>query len=174
MTPAERTDDADDLSWLAFCYAAGELDADAEAAFERRLDADPAACEALAEAVRLGEAVARAAAPAPVFRLNVPLRRVAAVAAAACLVLAVGARRFVVDRGNAPADEPGAGAVARVALTWSDLRQGAGDDLVNGPDDESDDLAAAPEPVEAADAFPGWLIEAAALRDAPAPEGRGS
>jgi len=49
---------ADDLDWLAFQYAAGELDGDELSAFELRLATDLDACEALAKAVTLGEVVA--------------------------------------------------------------------------------------------------------------------
>jgi hypothetical protein len=54
------TDHHKDLDWLAFCYAAGDLDsADAEA-FEARLADDQAAREALARAVELSQIVAAA------------------------------------------------------------------------------------------------------------------
>jgi hypothetical protein len=54
------TDNTHDLDWLAFCYAAGELDpADAEL-FEARLADEQAAREALARAVELTQTVAAA------------------------------------------------------------------------------------------------------------------
>lgn len=40
-----------DLSWTAFCYAANELDAQAHEAFQQRLACDPAAQQALVDAV---------------------------------------------------------------------------------------------------------------------------
>ena len=49
-----------DLDWLAFCYAAGELDAPAAEQFEARLAADQSAREALARAVELTQTVAAA------------------------------------------------------------------------------------------------------------------
>jgi hypothetical protein len=48
---------SDELLWTAFQYSVGELDDSAAAAFEERMASDPSACEALAEAVALGEAV---------------------------------------------------------------------------------------------------------------------
>src|SRR5215471_2191078 len=54
------TDNTHNLDWLAFCYAAGELDpADAEL-FEARLAEDQSAREALARAVELTQTVAAA------------------------------------------------------------------------------------------------------------------
>jgi hypothetical protein len=49
-----------DLDWLAFCYAAGELDAADAEQFEARLADDQAAREALARAVELTQTVAAA------------------------------------------------------------------------------------------------------------------
>jgi anti-sigma factor RsiW len=55
----------DDLPLLALRYAAGELAPDRAAAFEARLAADPAAREALAEAVRLSARALGQPPPAP-------------------------------------------------------------------------------------------------------------
>ncbi len=56
----DHNNNNNDLDWLAFCYAAGELDvADAEQ-FEARLADDQAAREALARAVELTQTVAAA------------------------------------------------------------------------------------------------------------------
>jgi hypothetical protein len=49
-----------DLDWLAFCYAAGELDAAEADQFEARLADDQSAREALARAVELTQTVAAA------------------------------------------------------------------------------------------------------------------
>jgi hypothetical protein len=49
-----------DLDWLAFCYAAGELDAAETELFEARLADDQAAREALARAIELTQTVAAA------------------------------------------------------------------------------------------------------------------
>jgi hypothetical protein len=48
------------LDWLAFCYAAGELDASEAEAFESRLAEEQSAREALARAVELAQTVAAA------------------------------------------------------------------------------------------------------------------
>lgn len=50
----------DDLDWLAFCYAAGDLDATATERFEARLAEEQPAREALARAVDLTQTVAAA------------------------------------------------------------------------------------------------------------------
>ena len=60
MTPHRKPHD-DDLAWLAFRYVAGDLDPDESAAFERRLDHDQPAREAVAEAVALMAGVVHAA-----------------------------------------------------------------------------------------------------------------
>jgi len=54
------TDHNNDLDWLAFCYAAGDLDAIEAEQFEARLADDQAAREALARAVELTQTVAAA------------------------------------------------------------------------------------------------------------------
>src|SRR5207247_1595634 len=56
----QMTNDPNDLGWLAFCYAAGELDAAQTEHFEARLADDQAAREALARAVELTQTVAAA------------------------------------------------------------------------------------------------------------------
>lgn len=53
----DPSDPSQDLDWLAFCYIADELDADAKAEFEKRLESDVAACEAVASAVQLSSLV---------------------------------------------------------------------------------------------------------------------
>ena len=58
-----------DLPWLAFRYVAGELAGDEAAAFERRLDTDQGAREAVAEVVELSGAVALAVGAAVVAGL---------------------------------------------------------------------------------------------------------
>jgi hypothetical protein len=47
----------DEVLWTAYQYSVGELDDSAAAAFEERMSNDATACEALAQAVALGEAV---------------------------------------------------------------------------------------------------------------------
>ena len=58
--PRMNTDHKTDLDWLAFCYAAGELDAPQAEQFEARLATDQPAREALARAVELTQTVAAA------------------------------------------------------------------------------------------------------------------
>jgi hypothetical protein len=57
MTTPNHTSD---LDWLAFCYAAGELDAPAAEQFEAHLATDQLAREALARAVELTQTVTAA------------------------------------------------------------------------------------------------------------------
>ena len=51
----------DELDWLAFCYAAGELSPQESAQFESRLAADQSARESLARAVELTQTLAATA-----------------------------------------------------------------------------------------------------------------
>src|SRR5687768_11526353 len=53
-------EDKSELDWLAFCYAAGELDAAEAEAFEARLAEDQSAREALARAVELTQTIGAA------------------------------------------------------------------------------------------------------------------
>jgi hypothetical protein len=55
-----NTEHTNDLDWLAFCYAAGELTAAEAEHFEARLAQEQAAREALARAVELTQTVAAA------------------------------------------------------------------------------------------------------------------
>lgn len=173
MTPPQLPDD--DLAWLAFRYVVGELDSEESAAFEDRLDRDQSAREAVAGAVALVEGVVHAT---PARRSSPRVRRVAmaALAAAACLALAVAPRLFPL-RPHRPATDvhtPAAGAGAAVALAWSGVLE---QDAAEAP--RPDDPSAAlddPEAVEVApietmadagdrvEGLPGWLIEAASLR----------
>jgi hypothetical protein len=167
MTPHDH----DDLAWLAFRYVAGELDRDEAADFEHRLDAEQSAREAVAEAVAMAEALALAGS-----RKKGSLRLVRSagvvLAAAACLFLAISLWLFAPGKTRS---EPDAGA-ASVALSWSGLRQNAEiehrDDLFAWLEEPS---AEAPsegdtDSQDTADGPPGWLLEAASLRDTlPAP-----
>src|SRR5688500_3937841 len=60
MTKMTNDMKQNDLDWLAFCYAAGELDNEAAEQFELRLADDQPAREALARAVELTQTVAAA------------------------------------------------------------------------------------------------------------------
>lgn len=174
-----------ELDWLAFCYIAGELTADEALAFEGRLADDQAAREAVARAVELSEAIARAERGRGVLTMKRPLRRAwvgAAVAAAACLVVAlVWSSRSSNAPTARPAAEPLAGRAAppndAVALAWSGLHSAgeteslASSDLVAWLDEApagSDGEAGAFAAGLAADelAPPRWLLEGAALRGA--------
>lgn len=87
-------DGPDQLDWLAFCYAAGEL-ASAEAEqFEARLAGDQAAREALARAVELTQTVV--AAESQTDSLVVPARRHVAGWAARLSWMAIGGLASVV------------------------------------------------------------------------------
>jgi hypothetical protein len=177
MTPKPQAPD-DELAWLAFQYVAGDLDPDESAAFERRLDREQSAREAVAEAVALVAGVVHAA-PAlrstPRLRSRVRRAVVVALASAACLALAValGLVEFR-PRGNAPDTRSSTpGGRSAVALTWSGLRQDAAetprlDDPTAAIDDpEADMVTPVVTTADASDlveGLPAWLIEAASLR----------
>lgn len=62
LTPDDRQRPSD-LDWQAWCYVSGEMTSDESAAFEARLADDLAACEAVARAVELNDALAAVALP---------------------------------------------------------------------------------------------------------------
>lgn len=67
----------EDLNWQAFLYVSGEMPGSEVAAFEDQLDSNsdnwnPTACEAVANAVRLGDAVVQAFDEAPAATTSVP------------------------------------------------------------------------------------------------------
>lgn len=71
----ERAESAGDLMLLALLYAGDELDDQAKAAFEQRLDHDQAARDALAQAVETSLLLTSAAAtPSPAYRDKVRRR----------------------------------------------------------------------------------------------------
>ena len=170
-------DPKSELLWLSFRYVSGELTGDDAQDFERRLDTDQEAREAVAEAVELIGAVA-AQGPAVVAIPRTPsLRRrlvTAAVALAACLLVALGLK--VASHPGGPfgtrsVDDPN----RDVALTWSGLRTGedAGDadsppvgDMMawNGGDGGEADANGMTE------ALPSWVFEAATLHESSAVE----
>ncbi len=155
-----------DLAWLAFRYVAGDLGEAQAAVFERRLGDDQAAREAVAEAVMLACAVARAAAAA---RRDQSRTYRVVLALAASLLLAAGLIFSQQSSRKGTASDEGA-----LALTWSGLAQDAG--VVVDPSDPLDDTPLIDTPdAESVEAPPPWLVEAAALPvpDA-AKEGRGS
>ena len=114
-----------DLDWLAFCYAAGELDDAQTAAFEAILAASQDARERLAAVVALSQEVADVplAAPGgsrgPQWGRRV-YERLAWLSLGAALLLAaiwVG-RSFVNDKGSAL--PPGMGSDAELASAWAE------------------------------------------------------
>lgn len=74
--PMNADECANQLDWLAFCYAAGELDAAQAEQFEARLADDQSAREALARTVELTQTVVAAESQAESFVL-LPQRPVA-------------------------------------------------------------------------------------------------
>ncbi|MEX2139950.1 MAG: hypothetical protein WD894_11855 [Pirellulales bacterium] len=139
----------DELHWLAFCYVAGELDADEYAAFELRLAGDQRAREAVAAAVELThcvlqskEAVGRAmpttAGWAVIRPTAAPIGRawlaragwlLAGLAAGLLVMLTV--QRWPVDRQpDVPAEQTASsirGGASALAAQWSELREQASD-----------------------------------------------
>lgn len=164
----------DELLWTAYQYSAGELSDEAARLFEELLSNDPIACEALAEAVKLGQTVRAAidlqpVAPAPVS----PAGRSAAavwimVATAACIALVVGWEKFRTAGEHAPQEVAEAQAESDSRLlaalgpehSW-DATSSLVDELTTGDevDTEDHDLA-----VQAADDMsvtaPDWLLAA--------------
>ncbi|HEX8200581.1 MAG TPA: hypothetical protein VF590_08840 [Isosphaeraceae bacterium] len=180
-----------DLPWLAFRYVAGELAGVEAAAFERRLDADQRAREAVAEAVELAGAVALLGPDVLAFRPAGPPRprpvRAAlgwmAAGAAACLAAVAGLRALApTQSGPSPAvlarpgggDADRTGAATEIALAWSGLHcDDAPDDAellawLDAPTPGEAEPAPGAESAAAADDdVPPWLFEAAALPAAP-------
>jgi anti-sigma factor RsiW len=112
-----------DLDWLAFCYAAGELDAEQAAAFEALLAECQEARERLAAIVAMTRQVARVpfAAPAPCVRSQsrqVFMRLAWLAAGAAALLAAIWLGKNLADSHN-DVVSPGAGKVA-LADAWAD------------------------------------------------------
>lgn len=129
----------DELHWLAFRYATGEMTAEEEQDFERRLADDQLAREAVEQAVELSEAVRLAEVEAPRVYLLRPTPRVRSPAvwttAAAALLLVIGAGTWLVNWGefSSPADRAAGGAngseaeaadqETSLALEWAALRE---------------------------------------------------
>src|SRR5690349_1799740 len=116
---------ASDLLLLAIRYIACEMSEDELAAFEQRLEHDQAAREAVAQAVELAGAVAQLpgtnADTLLMVRPRRPWRRMASLAAAACVALAFG----IALRSRTPEPPPSVPTVAAplapsgsVALAW--------------------------------------------------------
>lgn len=170
--------EAVDLPWLAFRYVAGELDAAAAEAFERRLDEDQAAREAVAEAVSLLTTVEAAVSlPAPAYRLRRRLTRwtlaATGLAAAAGLLIGISLLQGNRPRSSGPINE-------RVVLTWSNLIQDETEEWLSVVDEHTIEpppvvaVSSVPEAGETGDVFPAWLLEAASLPGDPSEDPRGS
>ncbi len=166
------TDPRSDLHWLALSYVSETLSVEESDAFERRLDRDQEAREAVARVVELVAAVASLSpderAVGRARRRPPALRRLAYWgAAAACLALAAGLWWTVL---RIP---PRQSADAALALTWSGIRQAGeqetGDELISWLEEpaaasETDLLAVAEAAPSADGGLPPWLLEAASLR----------
>jgi hypothetical protein len=158
---AKRRHLDDELDWLAFRYVSRELTADEQAAFEARLARDVTACEAVAAAVELAGAVARASPGlAPSRPRRKPALKLLASGAAAALALAFGVRHALTPAERADFDEP----ALSVPLMWSGLRQAEPpaylesfepDDHVFSNGEVADDEAA----------LASWLVEMAGLEE---------
>ncbi len=152
-----------DLRWTAFLYVAGELPTAKEAEFERRLDDDQAAREAVAEAVELAGALASVGPGAfePARTRGPSARRALAWSAmAAAASLAVATAWAIRSSRTSPPD------ASEVAIAWSGLRShepiGGEVDFVSPPDEPhpASELDAPTDP-----ALPSWLLTAAEARD---------
>jgi hypothetical protein len=155
------------LAWLAYRYVADELSADEASDFEERLAVDQSAREAVAEVVRLSAAVQ--ALPSEAFydrELAPSLWRQracwAALGAAACLLLTLGAQ-FLLGRAS-PTGNQARGEPTPLALAWAEAHSAAGDSPEVAQQDDSFDASQAmlDEPTEDAATWdaPGWLLDA--------------
>lgn len=169
----------DELLWTAYQYSIGELSDEAGRLFEERLGNDPIACEALAEAVKLGQTVRAAIDLRPVAtaqsapaRVSPAGRSAAAawimVATAACVALVVGWQKFQAAGEHAPREVAEAQAESDSRLlaalgpehSW-DAPSLLVDELTTGDEVDTEDHELA---VQAADDMnvtaPDWLLAA--------------
>jgi len=160
--------DKNELDWLAFCYAAGELTEPEATAFELQLADDQAAREALARAVELTQVVATAESLEPVVALHSQssslTKRLAwmAIGSAASLLVALlwsGAGSWFSGKSIAAADQ------SRLADAWSQMRQELADsdsDLwYPKPNDDQPESLADPGDVDPLNSVaPSWMTAA--------------
>jgi hypothetical protein len=154
----------DELHWLACRYAAGELTAEEEQAFELRLAGDQTAREAVEEAVELSEAIRLASAePLPVRR-PVRLAYWSWTAAAATLLLAVGLY-WLLDSPSEPGNGKHDGNLvqdsrpgAEMTRAWVELRDRQHEGLPEAPPLEP--VVAAEDLAETEVSVPQWMIVA--------------
>jgi len=146
-------DPESDLQWTAFLYMSGDLPLAEATCFEARLADDPAARDALLEAVELAEALAVVG---PEFR---PRRRVlgrrvlvgvVALAAAACVALAL-------IPWNRPRGQDRLEA-SELAIAWSTLRSGLDSETVTAVEVEDVDSDSSPDRP-----LPSWLLSATSV-----------
>ncbi|RUL89366.1 hypothetical protein [Tautonia sociabilis] len=174
MTPPALLDD--DLRWQAFRYLADELDEDGRRRFEARLEADPDACAALAEAVELVASCLRLPTPSglPKGSRSRAFPVVVGVLIAALVLAAMGIDQII---GLGPRERQERGTIEpgiAVERAWSHLQREVGplDGLIDPaegdwPEEETADPAwpagedgEDPEP-------PGWLLVAVKLDGGP-------
>jgi hypothetical protein len=184
--PMNAGECANQLDWLAFSYAAGEMNAAEAEQFELRLADDQSAREALARAVELTQTVAAAHSEADYF--VVPARRPAAGWGTRLSWMAIGGLASVVialvwsGAFNRPNAAPSESQLA-LAAAWSQARSGIAQAKEDGvwlpsswsqtePDEELlavSDVALEYQPGET----PSWLTAAVLLAGeagSPAPE----
>lgn len=182
--PGDAMDPRDELAWTALLYSVGELPEDEIAGFEARLESDPLAQAALAQAVALSAGVILAEASVPARAMPVTIatrryenlgRRVAGwmlFVTAACVVLSLSYRPDPAMVQNIRANKAhvlsvmAAEAERELAAAWV-AGQPTEDELVivDEPIPEEELLAEAETmPVIEEPSAPDWLI--AALVDA--------
>jgi hypothetical protein len=166
-----NTDYINDLDWLAFCYAAGELnDAEVEQ-FEARLADDQAAREALARAVELTQTVAAAETQigdlvTPAYRVQHDWRRRVSWMAVGGVASLLAALLWSAVAGptwhNQTWRKTNSGSRSQLAMAWNqtrsdfvEVREAALWSAASDFDDEGTDLAADEVP-EA----PSWMTAA--------------
>jgi hypothetical protein len=155
------------LAWLAYRYVADELSVGEAADFEERLAVDQAARETVAEVVRLSAAVQALPSDAFYDRELAPSvwrQRAcwAALGAAACLLLTLGAQ-FLLGRAS-PTGNQARGEPTPLALAWAEAHSAAGDSSEVDQQDDSFDASQAMlgEPTDDAATWdaPDWLLDA--------------
>jgi hypothetical protein len=158
----------EDLFWQAVRFAQGDLPGTEQAAFAERLSTDVAACEALADAVKLFAGLASALAP-PATRIAPPSRRPqqqwVPVGISAALILLTGVLAAWWSSGAASDNELGP---AELVSRWHS------EDL--SPFEEEtweEDWEHHPDAAEESLAAPNWLLTAVRLtgNTPPAPAG---
>jgi hypothetical protein len=180
---ASRLEPETDPCWLALRYVSGEMGRDEAEVFERLLDQDQGAREAVSEAVALAGAIAalsppdRSVLPMPIALRPVPALLGLVSIAAACLAWLFFGPHGPSAKKSAPGDRVAATSMkpsVSVTLAWSTLRQER-----EGEDGEANELLAwngeepgLPEPEVATPSeaegasdhgLSPWLLDAASL-----------